>query len=690
MKSKLISIFNIDHFVRIAGLMCLMNLFIFILFHHHYLNTNNADPGEDISQIALQLIGKIENRVAAPYKKDIMAIATQPVSGGASGLYETWIKSHPSALALTILNRSGEKSEKIIRPQIWQFLDQFNITGQSKQDLIQYLVNSKTDMRMQPFFQTLKMNDITLFSVQCQDTVSSRIVEGRFLITNLDSKLNTATAQYPGVTVLHRDGYLIWTNEKIVNQKIAPAALNLNQTIYKCPFNTLPWILCVVIHGSATPAGSDISLFPWIAALMIMIVSVLSAAAVTYWIDLPLKPFYDTVMEISRGNFKLRLPEQKNKSTNRLARLINYMVEEMDYIQRINVGQIINEKNKTETILRNIADGVIVMDTEDKILVFNSMAEQWFRVTETEVLHKKISKVFHQPELLEMFDRIKKGEMQASSEFKFRVLDTGELKIFQAHAASIFSQENQMQGIVTVLRDVTKARETEQVKTELVSIVAHELKSPLTSIQGYSELLFNSGIESIKGYEYCKVIMAESTRLTNFVNKFLNLSRLESGKTQLHKAPIDMEQIIRKIVKTYRQMSDKKDIQVVLQIPKRLPLASGDEAMIEQVVLNLFSNAVKYSPPKSKIGMEIKEENSHLLVNVIDNGYGIPQSDLNKIFNKFYRVRDEEERGEDGSGLGLALVKEIIERHQGTVSVKSSVGVGSVFSFSLPLFDVDA
>ena len=264
-------------------------------------------------------------------------------------------------------------------------------------------------------------------------------------------------------------------------------------------------------------------------------------------------------------------------------------------------------------------------------------------------------------------------------------LGSREKKVFQAHAARMHDRDDKLVGVVTVIRDVTKEKEVDRIKTELISMVAHELKSPLTSIYGFSELLLESNLKDPQAKEYTQVILNESTRLTDLVNKFLDLSRLEAGRTEIRMNPFDLRQVVEKILETYRGQAEKKKIRVIAEIPENLPLALGDQDMIEQVLLNLFSNAVKYSPDHSKIGIEAKEEEDKIVVSMIDNGYGIPREALPRIFDKFYRVVDSEGTDEvEGSGLGLALAKEIVEQHGGTIMVNSRLGVGSVFSFTIP------
>ena len=221
-------------------------------------------------------------------------------------------------------------------------------------------------------------------------------------------------------------------------------------------------------------------------------------------------------------------------------------------------------------------------------------------------------------------------------------------------------------------------------------MVAHELKSPLTSIYGFSELLLDSEKLENQDREYAQVILNESSRLTELVNKFLDLSRLEAGKTEINMLPFDIRQLIEKITLFHNGIAKQKNIRVITEIPDTLPLASGDQGFIEQVILNLFSNAVKYSPDNSKIGIELKTESSRIHISIIDNGYGIPRESLPFIFNKFYRVAESEESDQstEGSGLGLALAREIVEQHGGTIKVNSKLGVGSVFSFSIPVAEI--
>lgn len=402
------------------------------------------------------------------------------------------------------------------------------------------------------------------------------------------------------------------------------------------------------------------------------------------WITKPIHDFSENALTISQGDLYGVIPPQKSDELNQLSNIINYMAHELARMQELNVGQIISDKIQTEAILRNIADGVIVTDRDKRILIVNKVAETWFGFKEKEIQSKKISQFLQIDTLIELIDDLQRGKSRLTTEFKYIPFDSNQEKIFQANASRVTNEDNELIGIVTAIRDVTREREIDRIKTELVSMVAHELKSPLTSIFGFSELLLESNLKDPQMREYAHIIMTESSRLTDLVNKFLDLTRLESGRTEIKMNPFDLHSVIDKMLESHIRQTENKSIKVIKEIPDDLPLVVGDQDMIEQVLLNLYSNAVKYSPKRSKVGLEAKQENGYIIVSIIDNGYGIPKESLSHIFDKFYRVSDTKMDGEvEGSGLGLTLAKEIIQHHGGEIKVQSRLGVGSVFSFTL-------
>jgi PAS domain S-box-containing protein len=456
-----------------------------------------------------------------------------------------------------------------------------------------------------------------------------------------------------------------------------------------CVVTILITYLIFQVNEYSRVSGLLNGLVQFICILMIFItLSGTGAFMLSHWIEKPLNAFMSEIYEIGRGNFSVRISQPKHPLLKRLAKLINYMASEMDRLRKVNVHSIISEKNKTEAILRNIADGVIVTDMQMRILVMNHVAEKWFGLSEKEALAKPLNEFFRNSKLIEAFEKSLDSHDDIVIEFAHQILDAATPHVLQAHTSRVEDESGHPIGAIAVLRDVTKEREADRVKTELVTMVAHELKSPLTSIFGFSELLTQMDPSNEQFREYARVIMDESNRLTDFVNKFLDLSRLESGRTEVNKTPFNLGQLIDRVLENLKGISEKKNIRIITDLPASMNLAMGDQNLIEQVLINLFSNAVKYSPEHSKIGIELRQEGTNFLVNIIDNGNGIPPDALPHIFDKFYRVQSEDEDEEiEGSGLGLALVKEIIERHGGTIRAQSKVGTGSIFSFTVPQMD---
>ena len=221
-------------------------------------------------------------------------------------------------------------------------------------------------------------------------------------------------------------------------------------------------------------------------------------------------------------------------------------------------------------------------------------------------------------------------------------------------------------------------------------MVAHELRSPLTSIAGFSELLLDPDLTREQLEEYASIILKESNRLSDLINKFLDISRIESGKIQAKKTEIDLIDVVRTTVANNTHLAARKGISIEVHAPEQIEKVKADFGMMEQALLNLLSNAIKYSPDNTRIDFVLKETPEQVIVQVHDQGYGIPPDSLKKIFNKFYRVGEHEKvREVAGSGLGLALVKQILKLHEGRIEVESELGRGSVFTVFLPISTSD-
>lgn len=404
----------------------------------------------------------------------------------------------------------------------------------------------------------------------------------------------------------------------------------------------------------------------------------------------PIRHFKRSATEIARGNFHHKVEVQANDEIGRLAKIFNYMCEELRRLHDMNLNKIINEKHKTETILKHIADGVIVTDADNRILLMNYVAEHWFGPFELEIAGAPIEELLNNRRLIKFIRGVSRNgeEKHRSMEIVLDPRNGWKKIVLQAHAARIVSEENELIGIVTVLRDVTREKEIDRMKTELVSMVAHELRSPLTSISGFSELLLDSSTSREQAAEYAQIILKESNRLSELINKFLDISKIEAGKSQVRRTPVDMKALVEKVLSFNAQQAQRKEIRVDLQAPQDVSTVYVDRDMFEQVLLNLYSNAIKYSPDKASLTVHISETADDVHIAFQDTGYGISEEALPRIFDKFYRVSDNDQISEiTGSGLGLSLVKQIVEIHGGKIQVQSKLGEGSTFTVVLPKTD---
>lgn len=407
-------------------------------------------------------------------------------------------------------------------------------------------------------------------------------------------------------------------------------------------------------------------------------------------ISRPIGHFTKSATEIARGNFEQTIDIKSNDELGRLAKIFNYMTTELRRLNDMNLSQIIQEKNKTKTIIRNIVDGVIVTDPQFRILVVNNVAENLFGIKEKQALNKPIKQIIHNKQLLDfLYGMSSDGEIGSTTrEIKLKNPDTWRDIYLQARAARVTGEGDEVIGIVTIIRDITREKEIDKMKTELVSMVAHELRSPLTSISGFSELLMDEGVTKEQSEEYAAIILKESNRLSELINKFLDISKIEAGKSQVKRAPVQLREILDKVLDVNLHQAERKNIAVSVRVSNNLPPVLADRDMLEQVVLNIFGNSIKYSPENSAVEIRLREVDGEIVTEIEDNGYGISPESLPKIFDKFYRASDNEAVREiSGTGLGLALVKEIVDLHGGRVTVKSTLGKGSTFGFILPKYD---
>jgi two-component system phosphate regulon sensor histidine kinase PhoR len=343
---------------------------------------------------------------------------------------------------------------------------------------------------------------------------------------------------------------------------------------------------------------------------------------------------------------------------------------------------IAEDQRRMEAMLHSINDGVIAVNNEAQIILVNGAAESILNLPPFHRIHERhIKEVIRNPDLCNLFLR----SLNASKEMAEEIhLGPPDRKILEVETSLIETSPDERIGIIAVIRDITALRELEQVKSDFVSTVSHELRTPLTSIKAYIATLRREDVEfdHKTRQEFLKVVEEETDRLTRLIADILDVSRIESGKMELKKRDFDMVRLVQ--IVTEKIQSQALQHHIKLEVPQEVGTVNADPDKIEQVVMNLVDNAVKYSPSGGEITVTLKPVNRKLELSVADHGVGIPEDHLPHIFEKFHRVDNRATREVYGTGLGLYVSKSIVEAHGGTIWAESALNKGSVFHFTLP------
>ena len=391
----------------------------------------------------------------------------------------------------------------------------------------------------------------------------------------------------------------------------------------------------------------------------------------------PLREMMSAAQNIAQGKYK-ELRVRSGNEIGQLAGALNRMSEKIqDDIRTITEG-----RNELRAILSSMAEGVIVVDKEGKILLLNSSAEKILGLSAEKVTGKFLWEVLRKEELISL---VKKTLATGNEEGIEMVFDLPEMHVLHAQAAPILSEGQNNSGVVVVFHDITRLKQLEKLRREFVANVSHELKTPLTSIKGFVETLMEGAIsDSENSLKFLKIIQQHTERLDNLVNDLLELSSIETGELPMNFEKIKLKELIDHIAASFAdELSRKNQLLKISVIPEDLE-AWIDEEKMQRVLSNLLDNAHKYTSSGGQIEISATQELDRIKIEVSDTGEGIPGEHLPRIFERFYRVDKARSRQLGGTGLGLAIVKHIVLAHGGEISVESKVGVGTKFSIYLP------
>jgi two-component system phosphate regulon sensor histidine kinase PhoR len=408
------------------------------------------------------------------------------------------------------------------------------------------------------------------------------------------------------------------------------------------------------------------------------------AGGVGLWIakriSRPMEAMKAGALGFSKGQLT-RMPVPETEELASLAEAMNDMARELD--KRIH--SIMRHKTELETLLASMVEGVMAIDLGERIISMNASAAKMFEIDPEASRGRSIQEVIRNSSLQKF---IKKSAAQKKLFNEDIPFYTKEERIFNVRNSPIYDGESShVMGTLVVIDDVTKIRRLENMRKEFVANVSHEIKTPLTTIKGFVETLYNeSSQDNEKNRRFLEIILRHVDRLNAIVDDLLSLSRIEreNDVNAIVLTPGNLHAILHTAIGICAPAAAEKNIQILCHVPEDLP-TRVDAPLLEQAFVNLLDNAIKYSEENSSIEVNAEISGARILVYMIDHGMGIPKEHLPRLFERFYRVDKARSRKMGGTGLGLAIVKHIIQAHNGSVTADSTPGKGSTFTVRLPV-----
>ena len=341
------------------------------------------------------------------------------------------------------------------------------------------------------------------------------------------------------------------------------------------------------------------------------------------------------------------------------------------------LSEVSTKKNQIETILLHMTDGIIAFNMSGEIILINPAAKKFLSISPEDNTFNDIFKKF---EIDINMEKIIYLESWTSTEKRFQV-DDRYVKVF---FAPFKNEEDRPDGVIAVIQDITEHVKLDNMQKELVADVSHELKTPITSIMGYADTLLEGGYDEETQQKFLNVIASESRRMARLVTDLLTLSRYDSNKKKTQKEAFDLGELVKKCQEKLAIEIKKKNHTVNCFVTADVPLVYADKDDIERVVLNIMTNSIKYTQDGGEIKIYVGFVYNDAYIKIFDNGIGIPEEDLSRIFERFYRVDKARTREMGGTGLGLSIAKEILDKNGGSIDIKSKVGEGTEVVIRIP------
>lgn len=389
---------------------------------------------------------------------------------------------------------------------------------------------------------------------------------------------------------------------------------------------------------------------------------------------------------------KLKLIEEQNAKLENTQTAVLNVLEDLE----LSKNNLTKEKAKDEAILESIGEGMIATDKEGKIILINNQATAMLGFQINDLLNKNLIEVLQIKDEKEnnFFQEEQPFRLALSSGKKVSIacyfISKGQRNLPVALTVSPIRQNTSIEGIILVFRDISKEKEVDRMKTEFISLASHQLRTPLAAIRWSGEVLLdgNVGELNLEQKEVVQNMYLSVRRMIDLVNSLLNISRIESGHLAITPEPTDLNNLVQDVIKEIKIRVEEKKQRLTINVEPNIPTINIDPKLLRQVYINLLNNAIKYTPNSGEIMVNIGIKGNEIISQIKDTGYGIPKEECSKIFQKFYRGTNIVKIETDGSGLGLYLIKTIIEALKGRIWFESEENRGTSFWFSLPTTEV--
>ncbi len=377
--------------------------------------------------------------------------------------------------------------------------------------------------------------------------------------------------------------------------------------------------------------------------------------------------------------------------TAELVRLINKLIDgareaqqssaELEFANKV----LLRERSRVRNTLDSVGAGMLAVGFDQRVIFANRAAEPFLSVLAKDVTGKALHECVSNSKLLSFLTEPGGNKAGATDRMEISLDDEPSGSVFSVTTSTIADENEQVAGRCVIFQDITSVKRAESAREEFVDSVAHELRTPLTSIKAYVEMLIDG--ETTDGEakrEFYNIIYEETDRLNRLIDNLLNISKMEVGTVVVNRTPTRLKKLIEDSVTVLESQVAKKHLELEIDLPDRLPAVEVDKDMMNVVLVNLFGNAVKYTPENGHISVSSTSTAEEIIIHVADTGIGVAEEDLPRIFDKFYRCGGQGNDEVPGSGLGLYITRQIMRLHGGDVTVSSKLGEGTQFSMVIP------